>query len=91
MKLRIVFTEADSPDCEYGCWTTGYGVKMFEENDILLHLQEPWATCQQHSRINWKALLDDIIELQSSYTDVTIDLGEDPEDNYPQWFLEALM
>lgn len=27
--LRIAFTEADSGDCEYGCWTTGYGVQVY--------------------------------------------------------------
>lgn len=89
-KLHVSITEVDSsPDCEYGCWTTGHGVEVYKEGE-LLYEQEAWAYCLGCSSIDWKELFDAIITEQKK-GNVTVELGEDPYNNYPQWFLDALM
>lgn len=88
-KLRVFITAEDSGDCEYGCWNMGYGVEVTKDGE-LFYEQVAWATCCNNSYVDWQALFEVIREEQNK-GDVTVDLGENPEDNYPQWFLEALM
>lgn len=88
-KLRVFITAEDSGDCEYGCWNTGYGVEVTKDGE-LIYEQGAWASCLDCSSVDWQALFEVIREEQNK-GDVTLDLGKDPEEEYPQWFLEALM
>lgn len=88
--LRVEITEVDAPECDNGCWNVGWGVRLMEGKNVLYE-QEAWAGCTENSHIDWNTLLEEIISIQSQHTMSLLDLGENPYEHYPQWFLEALM
>lgn len=94
--LRIAFTEADSGDCEYGCWTTGYGVQVYlqstPEYDVegtVIYEQEAWAGCCDCSSVDYDELQRFIKEYTENDSSFILDLGDTSD--YPTSFLNEVM
>lgn len=79
-RTEIVFQEVDSGDCEYGCWTTGYGVQVRKDGNVIYE-QDAWASCFDNSVVDWDELLDFLrtdLKLKS-FRGIAF-VGIDPED-----------
>lgn len=90
-KLVVInFLEEDSDcGCEYGCWTTGYGVEVLVDGKCIHH-QEAWAGCTNTSDVDFTllaAVLKNIKTKEGFPVNVDhIDFGD--LSDYPESFLD---